>query len=187
MLLDALRDFEWLNEPLDVNFDEMGMRVLTHDKTDFWQSAHHKFGKDNGHFFYTRHSGNFTFLVTWKFVSDGQFDQCGVMLRIDEKNWFKASIMYDNPGQPMLGSSVTNCGYSDWAAMDIPAGVEEVSFKVKRLNGDYVIYYSLDGEVFKQIRVLHLINEQPEVKIGAYICSPRRAGFEATLTQIEFL
>lgn len=35
MLLDALRDFEWLNEPLDVNFDEMGMRVLTHDKTDF--------------------------------------------------------------------------------------------------------------------------------------------------------
>lgn len=85
MLLDALRDFEWLNEPLDVNFDEMGMRVLTHDKTDFWQSAHHKFGKDNGHFFYTRHSGNFTFLVTWKFVSDGQFDQCGVMLRIDEK------------------------------------------------------------------------------------------------------
>lgn len=36
MLLDALRDFEWLNEPLDVNFEEAGMRVLTHNKTDFW-------------------------------------------------------------------------------------------------------------------------------------------------------
>lgn len=39
MLLDALRDFEWLNEPLDVNFEEAGMRVLTHNKTDFWQSC----------------------------------------------------------------------------------------------------------------------------------------------------
>ena len=46
MLLDALRDFEWLNEPLDVNFEEAGMRVLTHNKTDFWQSVHHRFGKD---------------------------------------------------------------------------------------------------------------------------------------------
>lgn len=186
MLLDALRDFEWLNEPLDVNFDETGMRVLTHDKTDFWQSAHHHFAKDNGHFFYTRREDDFTFVISWKFVSSGQFDQCGVMLRIDEKNWFKASIMYDNPQQPMLGSSVTNCGYSDWAAMEIPHGIEEISFKVKRLKGDYIIYYSLDGLSFKQIRLLHLINDQPEVKIGAYLCSPQREAFEGVLTRIEF-
>ena len=187
MLLDALRDFEWLNEPLDVNFEEAGMRVLTYNKTDFWQSVHHRFGKDNGHFFYARREGDFTFGVTWRFENSGQFDQCGIMLRIDEKNWFKASVMSDNEAQPRLASCVTNCGYSDLAPIEIPAGITEVSYKIKRFKGDYILYYSLDGINFKQLRMLHLLNDQPEVKVGAYICSPQREAFEGVLTQIEVI
>lgn len=187
MLLDALRDFEWLNEPLDVNFEETGMRVLTHNKTDFWQSAHHRVSKDNGHFFYTRRYDDFSFVVGWKFQINGRFDQCGIMLRIDEKNWFKASIMYDAPQYPMIGSCVTNNGYSDWANIDIPAGIEEMYYKIKRHKGDYVISYSFDGQNFRQMRMLHLLKDQPEVKVGAFVCSPQHEGFEATLTRIEFL
>ena len=172
---------------LDVNFEEAGMRVLTHNKTDFWQSVHHRFGKDNGHFFYARREGDFTFGVTWRFENSGQFDQCGIMLRIDEKNWFKASVMSDNEAQPRLASCVTNCGYSDLAPIEIPAGITEVSYKIKRFKGDYILYYSLDGINFKQLRMLHLLNDQPEVKVGAYICSPQREAFEGVLTQIEFI
>ena len=51
MLLTNLRDFEWYNEPEDVSFEERGMAVLTKNKTDFWQSKHHNFKKDDGHFF----------------------------------------------------------------------------------------------------------------------------------------
>lgn len=187
MRLDSLRDFEWYNEPLDVSFEERGMHVITRDKTDFWQAAHHKFFRDNGHFFFTRRSDNFTFVAQWHFNSTGQFDQCGVMVRIDEKNWIKAAIMYDNPDQPMLGSAATNCGYSDWAAMPIPAGVSSVAYKIRRQNGDYFIYYSFDGINFKQIRMLHLLNDQPEVKVGAYICSPQREGFDGTLSRLDFI
>lgn len=51
MFLEQLRDFEWYNEPADVSFDERGMRVLSRARTDFWQSLHHRFSKDDGHFF----------------------------------------------------------------------------------------------------------------------------------------
>lgn len=186
MLLEQLRDFEWLNEPFDVSFEERGMWVSTHDKTDFWQSAHHNFKKDSGHFFFTRRSLNFTLTVKWLFENKGRFDQCGIMVRIDEKNWFKASIMYDNPQNPQLGSCVTNNGYSDWAAQKIPDGVNEVWFRVKRCNGDYLVFYSLDGVKYEQIRMLHLLNDMPEVKAGAYVCSPQHGGFEAVLAKIDF-
>ena len=49
MLLDALRDFEWLNEPLDVNFEEAGMRVLTHNKTDRQEAFSSRAGKHEEH------------------------------------------------------------------------------------------------------------------------------------------
>lgn len=186
MLLEQLRDFEWYNEPLDVSFDERGMKVLSRDKTDFWQSLHHKFYKDDGHFFFTRKTGDFSLVIRWDFETNGNFDQCGIMLRIDERNWLKASVMFENFRQPMLGSCATNNGYSDWAAQDIPMGINQIWYKIKRIRGDYVIYFSLDGIKFKQIRMLHLLNDMPEVKVGAYVCSPQREGFEATLSQIDF-
>ena len=45
---------------------------------------------------------------------------------------------------------------------------------------------SLDGKKFKQVRMFHLLNDCPEVKIGAYACSPQRDDFEAILSQIDF-
>ena len=39
MLLDALKDFEWLNEPEEVYFGESGMKVKAMPDTDFWVNA----------------------------------------------------------------------------------------------------------------------------------------------------
>lgn len=187
MLLGALQDFEWYNEPENVIFRDRALHVAAAPKTDFWQSRHRNFGMDNGHFFFSRRENNFTFVLKWSFTASKPYDQCGIMLRIDEKNWIKASIMYDSPERPMLGSGVTQNGYSDWAAQDIPPGVNEIWFKLRRLNGDYLVSYSLDGDKFKQIRITHLQNDMPEVKVGAYICSPGPDGFEAVLSQMDFL
>ncbi|MBR1604482.1 MAG: DUF1349 domain-containing protein [Alphaproteobacteria bacterium] len=186
MLLGDLQDFEWYNEPQNVRFQEQEMIVCAEKGTDFWQSRHHHYGVDNGHFFFTRRKGNFSFVLKWAFTACGAYNQCGLMLRVDENNWIKASMMYDNPDRPMLGTSVTQNGYSDWAAQDIPSDLTSIWFKAKRLNGDYQIYYSLDGQNFKQIRVAHLINDLEEIKIGAYICNPKSDSFQASLSVLEF-
>lgn len=186
MLLGALQDFEWLNEPENVVFRDKAMHIVAENKTDFWQSKHHNFGQDNGHFFFTRRNDDFSLLIKWSYVQSQPYDQCGIMLRIDNNNWIKASIMYDNPERPVLGTGVTQNGYTDWAAQDISLGVKDIWFKLKRSHGDYMLYYSLDGDCYKQIRVAHLLNDVEEIKVGAYICSPKNDSFEAILSQLEF-
>lgn len=185
MLLDALRDFEWYNDPENVRFTELGMEVSSRPKTDFWQSIHHNFRKDDGHFFYGRTTENFTLTVKWSFDGASLFDQCGLMLRIDERNWFKAGIMTETSAVPKIGSSATNSGYSDWALLEVPY-LNAIWFKLKRNGGDYIAYYSLDGNTYKQMRLFHLINDVPEVKVGAYICSPQHNNFSAILETLSF-
>lgn len=185
MLLDALKHFEWYNEPENVRFNDLGMVVNSRSKTDFWQSTHHNFHKDNGHFFFTRSQRNFTLTVQWHFEEAFQFDQCGLMLRVDERNWFKLSMMTENPQMPKLGTSLTNFGYSDWAVQDLITPVTDIWYRLRRNSGDYIAYFSLDGQKFKQLRLFHLINDNPEVKVGPYICSPQRNDFECVLTGLE--
>lgn len=185
MLLDALKDFEWYNEPENVRFNELGMVINTKPKTDFWQSTHHNFHKDNGHFFYTRAQGDFSLLVKWSFDKAYAFDQCGLMLRVDGLNWFKLSLMSETIDKPKLGSSLTNFGYSDWAVVDLNTAVSEIWYKLQCCNGDYIAFYSLDGEVFHQLRLFHLVNDQGEIKVGAYAAAPQRSDFECILEILD--
>lgn len=185
MLLDALKNFEWYNEPENVRFNDRGMVVNTKQKTDFWQSTHHNFHKDTGHFFFKRCSNNFELIAKWSFDKAFMFDQCGVMLRIDERNWFKLSLMSESNEKPQLGTSLTNFGYSDWAVVDIDQPINQIWYKIKRNGGDYVAYYSLDGEKYKQLRLFHIINDSGEIKVGIYACSPQRSNFEAILEVLD--
>lgn len=187
MLLDTLQHFEWLNEPANLNYNEAGMEILTAPQTDFWQHKQHHISKDNGHFFYCRQDGNFSSVVHWSFKDSGGFRQCGLMLRLDDRNWIKAGLMSADSDQPQIGTVVTAGGYSDWATTSTPEISNEIWFKVKRLNGDYLLFYSADGQVYKQLRMLHFQSEYPEIKVGAYACSPQNQSFLCTLRAIEFI
>lgn len=181
MLLDALKDFEWYNEPENVRFNDVGMVVNTKPKTDFWQSTHHNFHKDNGHFFFTRINHDFSLIVKWHFDKALAFDQCGIMLRVDERNWFKMSLMSERADQPKLGTSLTNFGYSDWAVVELTQPLNEIWYKLQCRGGDYIAYYSLDGLQYHQLRLFHLVNDSGEIKVGAYTASPQRSDFECIL------
>lgn len=186
MLLDHLKDFEWYNDPFDVFFNDKGMQVTSFEQTDFWQSIHHKTERDNGHFFFTRKHNDFSFVACWEFDNISQFDQCGIMVRLDNRNWAKISIMNENNQNPKLGTCVTQKGYSDLVIQDIAQNTNKIWYKIKRINGDYLIFYSLDGIKFQQIRIFHFINELTEVKTGIYICSPHKKSFTATLVEMHF-
>lgn len=186
MLLEQLRDFEWLNEPDDVDFDDSGMMVVAKANTDFWQNNRKNIHKNDGHFFFSRRNGNFVLNVQWNFRQLKDFEQCGIMLYFDERNWMKASIMTDNPLLPKLGCCVTNCGYTDWAMQETSAEIEQIYFRIKRSSGDYTLFYSLDGIKFVQIRWFNFQNEEMEIKAGAYIASPKNVGFQAQLQAINF-
>lgn len=186
MLLDSLKHFSWYNEPLDVRFREEGMLVASKTATDFWQNAVHHFHKDDGHFFYTEKSGNFTLTLQWYSQEPVAFAQCGLMIRGDNLNWAKVGILSPSLQQPQIGSVVTSQGYSDWAVAHLAEYQPKLWYKVKVRNGDCIFYYSLDGESFMQIRQFHLPNYNGSLKVGAYVCSPQLSGFNCILQSIDF-
>lgn len=185
MLLETLKEFDWFNEPQQVRFDENGMRVTAKYRTDFWCCARYDFRKDDGHFFFSYVLGDFCCDINWSFDKTETFDQCGIMVRSDVNNWFKASIMYENDNLPMLATSLTNDGFSDLATVPLSRDVKRVWYRLKKRKGCYIASYSLDGEEYIQLRKFYLAHDMDDIKVGAYICSPQRDDFEAVLHAID--
>ncbi len=186
MLLDVLKDFEWLNEPRKLAYSDAGMAISTEAQTDFWQSVQHQVRKDNGHFFFTPRDGNFTLTLQWQFGDYSGFRQCGLMLRLDERNWIKMGLMAAEAGKPQIGTVVTHRGNSDWAVHDLPESGNVLWFRVRRLKGDYIFFVSVDGEKFRQLRLVTFHSENPVIQAGAYACSPQEQPFDCTLKTLDF-
>lgn len=185
MNFELLEKFEWYNDPENVRFEQDGGMVIFAKKGgDFWQSVHRGFKKDDGHFFFCRENGDFSLTLKWNFERLEKFSQCGIMLRIDERNWFKASLMNENADENVLASSLSVGGHSDWSGFSLNKPVEEIWFKLSRVGDDYVFFYSLDGIKFVKQRMFYLKSYE-EVKAGAYIASPNQSDFCAELSHLK--
>jgi len=186
MRLESLIDFTWYNEPQNVTFEEKNIKITSKPQTDFWQSMHHKIKKDNAHFFYKKLENNFTLTVKWCFETAENFNQCGIMVRIDERNWFKASLMSKNNNMPEIGSCLTVGGFSDWAGAPLVKMPHKIFFRLERKGDDFVCSYSFDAHKYVRLRQFYLRGIEPEIKAGAYIAAPQNAPFEAVLDEIDF-
>ena len=182
----SIEGFTWHCPPDNFNITgPNSIDISTNGQTDFWQRTFYNFEVDNGHFYYKIISGDFVISAHTKINPKAQYDQCGLMVRIDEKNWIKASCEYENDQTSNLGSVVTNNGYSDWAKQEIPSSQNEVWYKLQRMGSDFSIKISLDGKIYTEIRLAHLINCENQLKVGIYACSPKQAGYTCTTDEIK--
>jgi len=185
MLLENLKEFDWLNEPANVRFDERGMHVVAKYRTDFWDCIRYNFRKDDGHFFFSYVLGEFCCTVNWEFGEISLYNQCGAMLRIDSDNWFKISILAEKEDEPRIATCLTANGYSDLATVALPKAVHHLWYRLKKRKGCYTAAYSSDGENFVELRKFYLEHDLDEIKVGAYICSPQKDDFGAILKDIN--
>ena len=170
--------FFWFNEP-DFDIRDGRLSVVTSPDTDFWQGTHYGFRRDNGHCLFAKVRGDFSLVVRTEFHPKKQYDQCGLMLRIDPENWIKASVEYETGSCSRLGSVVTSLGYSDWATIDIDSTVRTMWYRMQTRGNDVLIEYSHDGTVWKQLRIAHIHRSFSEMEAGVYACSPMQSSFEA--------
>lgn len=89
----------------------------------------------------------------------------------------KGSIEKENDRLGRQGSVVTQFGYSDWAAADIPASATAAAYRLHRRGDDFLLECSLAGEPWKQMRIFHLRELETELSVGVYACSPRDSSF----------
>ena len=166
---------------------EAGRLVIEPDaKTDYWQRTHYGFSVDNGPFLHAQVDGDFVITTQVHLYPQHQYDQAGLMVRIDAEHWIRTSVEYEIDGPSKLGAVVTHGGYSDWSTQDCPDGVSEISFRVRRTGDDYVVESMLhagardaDGH-WVQIRMAHMHNvSSGPVLCGLYACCPIDQGFRA--------
>jgi regulation of enolase protein 1 (concanavalin A-like superfamily) len=161
----------WFNEPPDYRLGN-GLELYTSARTDFWQNTHYGFQRDDGHCLFARQSGDFSLLTHAEFQPRERYDQCGLMVRVDDQNWIKVSTEYEDESTSRLGSVVTNLGYSDWATQDIPSSHREMWYRMSKRKHDFLIESSFDGQDWLQMRIAHLHVLKEELKVGLYACSP---------------
>jgi len=173
----------WANEPQhDVR--ESRLYITTSPETDFWQRTHYGFRRDNGHCLFVKVDRDFSLSVKTTYNPNDQYDQAGLMVRIDGENWIKTSVEYENEELSRLGSVVTNFGFSDWATIDISSRITDMWYRIQSSGNDYLLEFSEDGTSWKQLRVAHLHKEQRELEVGIYACSPMKSSFEAVFQDL---
>ncbi|EJL6400807.1 hypothetical protein ATY35_17040 [Vibrio cidicii] len=191
---------KWIYQPKVSEVSAQSVSITTESATDFWQRSYYGFRNDNAPALLIESHDNFTFTTKVSFGYKAQFDQCGLIIYLDSENWFKASIEYENSEFSRLGSVVTNLGYSDWATSDIPLP-NVIWYRLSRRGPDFLIESSLDGIIFKQMRIFHLhklgettvemgkcnppLPATSVVSFGVYACSPLDSSFTARFTDMS--
>ena len=127
---DIADGFFWHNRP-EFEVRDGRLHIFTSPDTDFWQTTHYGFRRDNGHCLLTSVDRDFSLTVRTDFFPKKQYDQCGLILRLDSGNWIKTSAEYETETHSRLGSVVTNLGFSDWATIDIDSSVKSMWYRIQ--------------------------------------------------------
>jgi uncharacterized protein len=175
--------FEWLNEP-DMWRAEAGRLTLaTGDRTDFWKHTFYGFHRDNGHAYLSPVSGDFTACAIVTGAYEQLYDQAGLMLRINERNWIKAGIEFTDG--LMHFSVVVTREVSDWSVVPLHGAKPEDEIHVRLTrHGDAVrVQYAIAGGAWQMARLAPF--SAADASVGVMACSPERAGFTATFRGIE--
>ena len=182
----CLENMVWMNRPDVFSVANDQLMIRTKPGTDLWKRTHYGFERDNVHALLLE-SGkeDWSFSFKASFHGSALYDQCGVLLYQDTDNWMKGAIEYHDDASCWLGSVVTLGGYSDWATTEIPAGRNEMWYRLSRKGADYLLESAPDGIHYAQMRIFHM---GAAARFGLYACSPSPDGsFAATFTDMRIV
>ena len=199
MMPNPLADADWLNRPAVCTSSDDEVTITTEPGTDFWQRTFYGFRASNAPAALLEVTGNVTFSVRVRADYQQRYDQAGVVVWLDEENWFKASVEHEDANGGRLGSVLTNHGQSDWATRDVPA-LTQVWLRLSRRGPDFRLE-ARTGSDWEQLRIFHVaalgatdptwghlpataVPAAP-VRLGVYACSPEDSTFTATFDEID--
>jgi regulation of enolase protein 1 (concanavalin A-like superfamily) len=172
----------WLNAPGTWRLDNERLLVVTDAGNDFWRETHYGFTRDNGHFFGCDTAGDFTAQVRVRARYDKLYDQAGIMVRLDERNWIKAGIEKSD-GQALL-SSVLTVDQSDWATGIYDGNPADFWMRATVRNGVIRLQVSSDGQRWPLAR-LAPFPKAASYLVGPMCCTPERAGLEVEFSAFQ--
>lgn len=176
---------KWHCEPSNWKIENKRLTIDVDPETDFWQKTHYGFQVDNGHFLFSDVEGDFILETHAQCNFKHQYDQAGLMVRVSEECWVKASVEFEPEESNKLGAVVTNHGYSDWSTQDVEDSFTKFKLRIIRNGSTYIVqYFDTKLNEWIQIRMFHLFDQQT-VSVGIYCCSPKEAGFSAHFNYLK--
>nr|POA14646.1 DUF1349 domain-containing protein [Pseudomonas sp. MPBD7-1] len=171
----ALLNGSWLNEPKIYTPTETTLELLTDKETDFWRETYYGFTHDSGHFLGLEAPSRFTCQFRIRGTFEALYDQAGIMVRINERQWVKAGIELSD-GHAMLSSVLTD-GKSDWATSPYTADPTDFWMRATVADGVLRLQVSSDGSHWPLVRLCPF-PVAPNYRVGPMACSPKRGGLK---------
>lgn len=185
MLIEAIRDFEWLNEP-DFRLVNDAFEITPSCRTDFWQDVNHNVSRDNGHFFFVRYLRDFILTAKWQINPEQPCGaQCGLMGRFDERNWCKISLVRNADQSWAVAATVCRHGISDLSLVPLALIFDQMSYRLESYQGSFCLSYSLNSKDYIRVRLFQIPTSYAEIKVGAYICNPSEEQFSSMLLEVS--
>ena len=166
---------EWLNEPPAWEASGETLVVTAGPKTDFWRTTHYGFVRDNGHLWARSWVGDFVADVKVTGAYRDQYDQAGLMVRLDERVWLKCGVEFVDGLQ--YASAVVTRDHSDWSVAPLPNTPRSLWVRVSRTGPDVEVRSSVDGEDYELLRLARLTDART-LLVGPMCAAPEGAGFE---------
>lgn len=133
---------QWFNEPEQWEVKDNSLTMTVTPQTDYWRISHYGFTVDDAPFLYSLQGGEFEVKVKISGDYKVRFDQSGLMLRLDHKNYIKAGIEFVD-GKYNLSTVVTH-HTSDWSVITLDKPVPFVWIKaVRRLDAVEIFILSM--------------------------------------------
>jgi regulation of enolase protein 1 (concanavalin A-like superfamily) len=150
--------------------------------SDFWRTTSYGFVHDTGHGLLNDFADGTAMEVSWMLDYDQQFDQAGLLVWHDDRNWIKTGVEFAD-GAPQLGAVVTR-EVSDWSVAPVPewAG-REVHLRISRSTDALTVRARCDGP-WQLVRLAPL-DPNLSWRAGLFCASPSRAGLTVRFTSLS--
>ena len=179
---ELISQMQWLNPPASVRFDTGLVTVHSKPRTDFWRKTFYGYVTDNGHFFSVPIFGDFTFRARVNGRYAALYDQAGLMVRLDEKQWMKCGSEFVEGKR--WASVVFTRDFSDWSTMEDLSQSDAVYWRVARKKDSIEAHVSKDGANWVTIRQGYF-PAYVEVRVGIMCAAPEGAGFDAMFDELR--
>jgi regulation of enolase protein 1 (concanavalin A-like superfamily) len=170
----------WTALPVAAEESEGRLLVTAAEGSDAWRHTGYGFVHEDEHALLDGWDGGRAVEVSFIAAFEAQFDQAGLMIRVDAEHWIKAGVEFAD-GAPQVGAVVT-AGKSDWSVAPVPewAG-HEVTIRATRFADAVIIRARVEDEPWRLVRLAPL-DPDAEAKAGPYCCAPSRAGLTVAFT-----
>jgi regulation of enolase protein 1 (concanavalin A-like superfamily) len=171
----AWNDGAWTHTPENVShLDDGALLVTAKEGSDAWRHTAYGFVHDNAHALLSPLGVGEAMEVTFSAPWDGEFDQAGIYVQIDDERWVKTGVEFAD-GHLGLGAVVTDVR-SDWSVGYVDEWrSREITVRVSRWADALIVRARADSDEWRLVRVAPFDGDA-SVSAGPFLAAPSRAG-----------